>query len=357
MPTSTFPSVLSFGAHPKGDIVSDRDNTDTASDMLIQVTDVQKIDADLYMSRSLWIPTGNRGVFGGAIVAQALRAAWNTVEDRFHIHSQHCYFLLAGRIDVPVLYQVERLRTGRSFATRYVTASQEGKPIFMTMCSFTVKDAAINLEHHAPMPSDLPEPESILTVDERIQNSMANLSEEGQSVKGFLERNLENVKPIDYREVPVDDGLYTEFFKESIAATPKQMQWIKAVERIESDDPKVHAAILAYTSDWRLLATSCYANGLTVPSSKIGMMASLDHTIWYHEPCRVDDWLLYDMHSPRSGDGRGLAFGRVYTRDGRLVMTTAQEGIVRLNSVQKVQEKQKATDLALKTQPAHGSRL
>ncbi|KAI8072738.1 HotDog domain-containing protein [Gongronella butleri] len=367
MPTSSFPAVISFGDQQQSRVIQDRNNQDSYSKKLLNAVDVQQIDTDLFMSKQLWIPLGARGVYGGEIVAQSLRAAWNTVEDKFAVHSIHCNFLVSGDHEIPVLYQVQRLRDGRSFATRYVTATQRGKPIFVCTCSFTVANDMVNLEHSAPMP-DVPEPENVLSVEDRIKLSMELHPDAPPIVKIFLEERLKDATPVDYRDIRLDDPT-SEYFRDKMEPNPRQYQWFRSKEPVESDDPKVHACIMAYASDSNLLGTAAHANGVGFPSKKIGMMASLDHSIWFHRPCRADEWLLYDMHSPLSGEGRGTSFGRIYARDGTLVATTAQEGIIRLRNkdakpdrfqramAQRLQDKQQDTDINLKTNAAQGSRL
>ncbi|CAO3628482.1 unnamed protein product [Cunninghamella echinulata] len=328
MPTSFFPAVISFGDQQQGHIILDKNNHEGFSQKMSNAIDVQEIDINLYMSKQLWIPLGARGVFGGEIVAQSLRSAWNTVEEKFHIHSLHSYFILAGDYSVPVIYNVQRIRDGRSFATRLVIASQRGKPIFVCTCSFSTFSDAINIEHSVPMPS-VPQPEELLSDDQRVVKFLESRNDLPPSVREFLEKKVEEIQPVEYRDVRFEEP--EDLFTGKLESNPVSQRWFKTREKVETDDPKVHAGIVAYASDSGLLAASLAANGVRLGSGDIGMMASLDHSIWFHKPCRADDWLLHTMHSPRTSDGRGTNFGQIYSRDGTLVATTAQEGIIRLS--------------------------
>ncbi|KAI8341914.1 HotDog domain-containing protein [Chlamydoabsidia padenii] len=329
MPTSCFPAAKSFEDQSHGLIVLNETDDRSFSEKMINSIDVQEIDTNLYMSRELWRPDLSRGVYGGIIVAQALRAAWYTVPENFYVHSLHSYFIFAGDVEVPVYYTVQRLREGRSFSTRSVTATQRGKAIFVCTLSFTTMSDAVNAEHFTAMP-DVLEPEAILSDEERIQLYMDTMKDIPAQAQIRLETQLKEAQPVVYKQLLLDadnDNLFTGY----ITPHSTHRRWFKAREPVPSDDPKIHAGIIAYASDSGILATAAYANGLRFGGDRIGMMASLDHSIWFHQPCRADDWLLHDMHSPCSSDGRGTAFGRIYSRDGTLVATTAQEGIIRLS--------------------------
>ncbi|ORZ06632.1 HotDog domain-containing protein [Absidia repens] len=347
MPTSYFPAAKSFDDQNQGQVDVKHSENEGYSKKMMNSIDVQEIDVNLYMSRSLWRPIGARGVFGGVIVAQSLRAAWMTVPDNFHIHSLHSYFILAGDIDIPVLYNVQRLRQGRSFATRSVTATQRGKAIFVATFSFATFSDAVNAEHFTAMPSDVPEPESVMAEDDRVKLYLNTVKDIPPHVRSLMEKRLADAQSVIYKEVGFE-GDVTEMLNGATTPNSNHQRWFKTREAVESDDPKIHAGIIAYASDAGILATAAYANGLRFGGDRIGMMASLDHSIWFHQPCRADDWLLHDMHSPRSADGRGTAFGRIYSRDGTLVATTAQEGIIRLSKKeQERRTKQNKSDAKL----------
>ncbi|SAL97359.1 hypothetical protein [Absidia glauca] len=339
MPTSYFPAAKSFEEQSHGNIDMNQSDYTGFSKKMINCIDVQEIDTNLYMSRELWRPTFSRGVFGGMIVAQALRAAWYTVPDNFYIHSLHSYFILAGGVEVPVLYSVQHLRQGRSFATRSVTATQRGKAIFVCTFSFTTMSDTVNAEHFTAMPN-VPEPEAVLADEERTRLYMDTVKDIPEQIRALLQNRLDDTQPVIYKEIGLEGDEVHKMFSGYIDPNPTHQRWFKARESVHSDDPKIHAGIIAYASDAGILATAAYANGLRFGGNRIGMMASLDHSIWFHRHCRADDWLLHDMHSPRSSEGRGTAFGRIYTRDGTLVATTAQEGIIRLSKEE--QEKRMA---------------
>ncbi|KAI8093165.1 HotDog domain-containing protein [Halteromyces radiatus] len=347
MPTSYFPAAKSFDDQRQHQDLLRQSDYEGFSKKMINTIDVQEVDVNLYMSKELWQPVGSRGVFGGCIVAQALRAAWYTVPDNFHIHSLHSYFILAGDVDIPVIYNVQRLREGRSFSTRFVTATQRGKPIFVCSCSFSTISNAVNAQHFTPMPNDVPDPESLLSEDERTRRFLTQVKDIPPVVKDMMEKRLAETQAVLYKDTIYEDDP-VDMIRGDVEPRSNSQRWFKTRELVESDDPKVHAGIIAYASDAGILATAVYANGLGI--SNIGMMASLDHSIWFHHPCRADEWLLHDMHSPCSSEGRGTSFGRIYTRDGILVATTAQEGIIRLSKKeQRRRLQQSKSDLDIST--------
>ncbi|KAI9262367.1 thioesterase-like superfamily-domain-containing protein [Phascolomyces articulosus] len=288
---------------------------------------VEEIDTDLYRSNELWHPNGSRGTFGGQLVAQALRAAWNTVPEGFHAHSLHNYFLVPGRSDVPAIYQVNRVRDGRSFATRVVTCTQQGKTVIVCTCSFTRSDNMDETLHHqSPMPADVPRPEDLPNNNDRLRLLVQDPRIPDEHRQRF-ENYMDAVTPVEYRDIKVDT--VDEFVRGRVEPNEHQGQWFKARERLPDNDPALHACSIAYASDSGILMTAVRANGMMARKG-VGMMASLDHSMWFHAPTRADEWLYYDLHSPRSNDGRGTAFGRIYNQQGVLVATTSQEGIIRL---------------------------
>ncbi|KAI8876946.1 Thioesterase/thiol ester dehydrase-isomerase [Backusella circina FSU 941] len=290
--------------------------------------DVQMIDTNLYMSKELWLPYNARGAFGGQVIAQALRAAWDTVPEDYFVHSLHCYFILACNVETPVIYHIDRIRDGKSYVTRIVTAKQKGKAIFVSSCSFAAPDKGITLDHQSKMP-EVPDPDSLLSEIELLSYADESTSIRGEKFKNRLARKQEYGHPTESREI----YKYTpeEVATGNVQAGEYNQRWFRAKGRL-NDDLKFHACIIAYSSDSGFINTAARANGYTYNSDGIGMMSSLDHSIWFHQPSRADEWLLYDMHSPRTSGGRGVAFGRIYSRDGRLVATTAQEGVLRLSA-------------------------
>ncbi|KAI9311127.1 HotDog domain-containing protein [Dichotomocladium elegans] len=343
MPHKVFPPVVSFGKQvPRSEtsLAPANDDVDYARH-IAEAVDVQEIDTNLYMSKELWLPPGARGVFGGQIVAQALRAAYNTVPEDFHIHSLHNYFILPGNVDIPVIYQVQRLRDGRSFATRFLTAKQRGKAIFVGSFSFTKPSKSVTLEHQATMP-DVPPPDSLPSEYERMLKTLES-DDLPPKYRQYLESHLEETTPMDYRNV--HQLSKKEAFTGRLEARETQHRWLRTRGKLD-DDHRLHACVVAYASDSAFIGTAAMANG--VAPRAIGMMASLDHSMWFHAPLRADEWLLYEMNSPRTSEGRGVVFGRLFRQDGTLVATTAQEGIVRLSErEQERRRKQNESDREL----------
>jgi acyl-CoA thioesterase-2 len=279
-----------------------------ALDQLLSILDLERLEENLF--RGLSPQVGWQRVFGGQVIGQALVAACRTVEDRT-AHSLHAYFLRAGDPSVPIIYEVDRIRDGGSFSTRRVVAVQHGHAIFSMAASFQKEEAG--LEHQMAMP-DVPPPEDLPSEAELKAKFIDKLPE---PVKAYWEHE----RPIEIR--PADLSRY--FSAET--RDPSQQVWIKATGDL-GDDLALHQCVLAYASDFTLLDTALIAHGRFVFDPNL-MLASLDHAIWFHESFRADDWLLYVQDSPSSGGGRAFCRGTLFTRDGRLVASTAQEGLVR----------------------------
>ena len=255
---------------------------------------------------------GWRRVYGGQVLAQALVAAERTVAGR-DPHSLHAYFLLGGDPHEPILFEVERLRDGRSFTTRRVVARQKGQAIFTMVASFhqqeTGFDHAAPLPPAAPAPEDCPDPrQAIELLDGPARYRM----------KGMLD----TTSPIDFR--PTDLAKYGG----GAAREPRNILWTRIGEPLPPD-PAIHRAALLYLSDMSLLETALSAHGLTIYDHRI-QVASLDHALWFHRPARTDAWLLYVQDSPNAAGATGLVRGLIYTREGALVASVAQEGLIRL---------------------------
>ncbi|KAI8979343.1 HotDog domain-containing protein [Mycotypha africana] len=279
--------------------------------------EVQLIDTNIYKSKELWQPYRARGAFGG--------------------QSLHAYFLLAGNVDRPIIYTVERMRDGKSYATRMVKASQRGKTIFVCNCSFSTLEEGITLSHQVTMPT-VANPESLPSDLDIFQKILRSTKSESKQFLLRAEKNINDNSLIDYRAV--NQYSNEEIITGNVKTDAHGRRWFKTRGAL-NDDMKLHACIIAYASDSGLINVAATANGLSYNSESMGMMASLDHTMWFHAPARADDWLLYDIHSPRTNHGRGVAFGKIYSSDGTLVVTTAQEGIVRLTEAeQKKRRKQ-----------------
>lgn len=277
-----------------------------ALDFLVQLLDIEAIEVNIFRGVS---PDENRQrVFGGQVAAQALMAAGRTV-DRGRVHSLHAYFLRPGDPTVPILYEVDRIRDGRSFATRRVVAIQHGHAIFNLASSFHVDEDG-PLEHQFPMP-EAPDPESLPTMHERLEPLRDQLGE------WFARPH-----PIDQRHIGELPWANTD------GGDPRQQLWIRADGSLP-DDPLLHACIATYASDMSLFDTMLTPHQVRWDDADF-MGASLDHCMWFHRPFRADEWLLYDMDSPNAFGARGLARGFLFTGDGRLAVSMVQEGLMRL---------------------------
>ncbi|KAF0231919.1 MAG: acyl-CoA thioesterase [Beijerinckiaceae bacterium] len=281
----------------------------TPTETLLAILDLEQLEKNLW--RGFSPDTSRYRVFGGQVIAQALVAAIRSVEGR-SVHSLHGYFMLGGDPTAPILYEVDRIRDGKSFTTRRVRAIQNGESIFAMMASF--QSAEGGLHHEMPMP-DVPGPESLPGEEEIRARFVPHLSPVRQ---GYWKSQ----RAIELR--PVDPEAY--FNRKP--APPVQHVWVRAKGPLP-DDPNVHAALLAYASDMTLLDGAAVPHGRSVIDPEI-QAASLDHALWFHEPFRADEWLLYTQDSPWSGHARGLGRGLIYTEDGRLVASVAQEGLMRL---------------------------
>ena len=276
---------------------------------LLSLLELEHIETDLYRGQSQDL--GYDRLFGGQVVAQALAAASRTAAPDLTVHSMHAYFLLAGDASEPIVYQVERIRNGRSFATRLVKALQKGRSIFCLSASFHKREAGF--EHATPMPR-VPGPEDLET---EIQMAARLL---GKCPPTPL-RGLVRPKPIEFRMVnPVDPIC-------PVPQPPERYLWFRAAGEMPQS-PLTHQLVLAYATDFYLVGTSLYPHGRTYWSPDM-LVASVDHTIWFHREARMDDWFLYAMESPNACAGRGLSMGRVYSRSGELVASVAQEGLLR----------------------------
>ena len=276
---------------------------------LVELLDVETIDTDLY--RGARQPGGVGRVFGGQVIAQALQAAQRSIDDGKVAHSLHAYFMRAGNEDYPIIYRVVRDFDGRSFANRRVIAMQQGKPILNMIASFQSPEEG--LSHQFPMP-DVPAPQALKSEGELREEIQEHVPEK-------LRRFFLRARPIEIRPVSP-----REWFNPA-PREPVQHSWFRVVAPLP-DDPALHRAMLAYASDMTLLGTCMLPHGVTWMDGSV-QTASLDHALWLHEPFRADEWLLYTCDSPWSGHGRGHNRGRIYTADGRLVASSAQEGLIR----------------------------
>ena len=271
--------------------------------------DLEEIDTDLF--RGQQPETDRQRVFGGQVAAQALLAAARSLDPAYACHSLHSYFLRAGDTAVPIVYDVERLRDGRSFATRRVVARQHGRPIYYQTANF--QRAEDGLEHQDVMPEVIPPEESFDLVDlirSRSERGAAAFAKEWSA----LELRYVGTSAIGLEPDP---------------RHPAQSRvWVR-IRGTLSDDPLEHLAAFTYASDLTLLGAALVPHGLDFTSPGL-QVASLDHTVWFHRPFRADEWWLYDQWSPSATGGRGLSLARVFTRDGTLVASVAQEGLIRV---------------------------
>jgi len=280
------------------------------SNDLVALLDLEPLEHNIYRGQNRDI--GTRRIYGGQVLAQALVAAQRTVDDDRPIHSMHGYFILAGDLSLPVVYFVDRLRDGGSFTTRRVTAIQRGNAIFNLSASFHRREEG--LAHQIDMP-DVPPPEE-------LRNELDIVREHADDLPASMREIATQDRPLDFRPVDGDYALGRG------PREPRRMMWVRTTTALD-DDPIHHRAVLAYASDYGLLVTSMRPHGRTARDPQM-MVASLDHSLWFHRDFRIDDWLLYVVDSPVSGGGRGFARGSYFTREGELVASTAQEGLIRV---------------------------
>ena len=275
---------------------------------LLDLLDLEVLEADLFRGHG---PKSNRPrVFGGHVIGQALVAASRTVKDRLP-HSLHAYFMRPGDPSVPIIYDVDLLRDGRSFATRNVVARQHGRPIYQMAVSFMVKEE--HFDHQTVMP-DVPLPEELPNEYQR-RKGLVHLLPETDHERFLSERSIE-IRPIDAPDPPTHDP-----------GEPLRRYWARTLQPLPSEFTE-HESVLAYASDMTIAETALAPHGQTWYSDEV-VTASLDHSMWFHREFRADEWLLFDQWAPSAMGGRGLNFGNIFTEDGRLVASMAQEGMMR----------------------------
>ena len=281
--------------------------SDPTADLLDVLSLSQLTETD-FVGRTQWMPQGR--VFGGQVLAQSLVAAMNTLPETRKAHSLHSYFLRAGEIGQEIRFEVEILRDGRSFSARRVKALQSDKPIFVLSASF--QDEAQGLNHQETMPDGVPDPEGLPSAKEL-------LGELDHPATNYWA----NARPFDLRHVT--EPVYLRPAKDQSA---DQMIWFRSIGAIPNDEP-IQLAALAYASDYTILESVLRRHGLSWAHPGLNT-ASLDHAMWFHEVPDVNDWLLYVQHSPSASGGRGLALGSIFSRAGTLLVSIAQEGMVRV---------------------------
>jgi len=278
-------------------------------DGLVALLDLEAIETDIF--RGVSPKVAMQRVFGGQVAGQALVAAGRTVDSQRLVHSLHSYFIRPGDPSIPIIYTVERIRDGRSFSVRRVLAIQHGQPIFTLSASFQL--AQDGIDHQAEMPA-APAPESLPTLAERF----AGFDELAEAMRQIPQ-------PFDVRYV--DDPPWVQRMHGPREHQPHRV-WLKA-DGVLPDDPLLHVCVVTFASDMNLLDSVLIHHGLAARLDPISM-ASLDHAMWFHRQFRADDWLLYVSASSSASGGRGLASGQFFSRDGRLVASVTQEGMIRL---------------------------
>ena len=282
----------------------------SAVETLLETLDLEPLEINLFRGRSPKV--GWQRVFGGQVIGQSLVAAQRTVDPERRVHSLHAYFMRPGDPENPIVYEVDRIRDGGSFTTRRIVAIQHGKAIFSMSASFQIRQKG--LEHAFEMP-DLPHPDQLVSEKELAEQFIDHAPE---NVRKYWQRE----RPIELR--PTDLTHYVSKKK----LPPLQNVWFRATGRLPSD-PAIQEAVLAYASDMTLLDTSLFAHGRAVFDPQL-QVASLDHAMWFHRPLNMEAWYLYTQDSPNASGARGLTRGSIFSADGALVASTAQEGLIRL---------------------------
>jgi acyl-CoA thioesterase-2 len=284
--------------------------TQAVVEELVALLTLERLEDNLFRGQSRDI--GTKYVFGGQVLGQALSAAQQTVEDSRSVHSVHAYFLRAGDIEAPIIYSVDRTRDGHSFSVRRVTAIQHGQPIFVFAASFQKTEPGVTHQFHMP---EVPQPEDVAP-------TVSPPPEVMEKLPAKMQRWLSRMGPFEMRPIYPRDEVHPP------KRPPYQQVWLRLIDKV-ADAQELHRALLAYASDFYLLGTTTFPHGISYYQPNV-QMASLDHAMWFHRPFRVDDWLLYSLDSPTAQNARGLARGQFFTREGILVASVAQEGLIRI---------------------------
>ena len=277
---------------------------------LVSLFDLERLEDNLFRGKSGSV--GWRRIYGGQVLAQALVAGMRTVESARVVNSLHGYFMLPGELGHPIVYDVEILRDGGSFSTRRIKAIQHGRTIFVMVASFHRVEEG--LDYHASMP-EVPKPDELRSAQELFTGDLSGLPD---SMQGFWKR----FRSIEFK--PVDISRYVD---RSQRGSTQQI-WFRTASQLP-DTPEVHAAVLAYISDFALLETALSPHGKILSDPDV-RLASLDHALWFHRPFKADKWLLYSLDSPSSSAARGFCRGQIFSEDGTLIASTAQEGLMRI---------------------------
>ncbi len=278
-------------------------------DELLELLHLEQIEENLFRGYSRGM--GSNYVFGGQVLAQSLNAAMRTVPEDRHVHSLHAYFLLRGDLELPIIFQVDRIRDGGSFTTRRVLAIQKGEVIFLMSASFQLQQEGF--DHQIQMPNVTP-PESLVSWEDLAEKYGEMLPE---NIRKFLHLD----SPIEFRPVEIiNPAIPTK-------SQPFRHVWMRTKGEMPKAQ-KLHRSVLAYTSDYNLLTTSLLPHGSEASFGNV-QLASLDHAMWFHRNCRVDEWLLYAMDSPSASGARGFTRGTIFNREGQLIASVVQEGLIR----------------------------
>jgi acyl-CoA thioesterase-2 len=283
-----------------------------ALDRLIEVLELERLEVDLFRAQSRDI--GTRYVFGGQVLAQALSAASQTLDEENRlVHSLHAYFILPGDIHSPIIYEVDRIRNGKSFTTRRVVAIQHGRAIFNMSASFQVSEAGVS--HQLEMP-EVKKPHEIPSIKSLFKEVPPNLPP-------IIKRYFTEDQPVELRPIELENPFSPQ------VKPPVNHIWFKATSELP-DKPDLHRTLLAYVSDFNLLGTAMRPHAISAMQKGVHI-ASLDHALWFHRDFRMDQWLLYALDSPSASNARGFCRGSVFTEDGSLVASVAQEGLMRVS--------------------------
>ena len=278
---------------------------------LLKVLELERVGDNHFKGVSKDI--GSRSVFGGQVLAQALSAATQTVGEERHVHSLHAYFILPGDIKIPIEYEVDIVRDGRSFTTRRIIAKQNNKAIFVMAASFQIEEEG--LDHQIEM-LNVPPPESLRSLPDLMKKYVPE--QQDGKVRWYMDRDW----PIDFR--PVED---VNPFKPG-KRIPFRHVWIRSNGQLP-EQASIHRNVLAYASDFNLLLAALLPHDISIVTNKL-IMASIDHAMWFHRDFRMDDWLLYAIDSPSASNARGFCRGSIFTREGKLVASVTQEGLIRV---------------------------
>ncbi|XP_050399042.1 acyl-coenzyme A thioesterase 8 [Patella vulgata] len=288
--------------------------------LLNQHLNLEKIEKYLYRSTYQQVNPGGRNIFGGQVIGLGLIAACDTVEPGYNLHSLHCYFLKGG-LDQPILYQVEATREGSTYCSRSVKAIQNGLTLFTMQCSFK-KPESDSFEHQFKMP-DVPKPEELKDTSQLLQNWIDDTDPSDENFRGILRSYRMMVDRDTYEVRPC----YPQRYRHETGLEPWDCVWIRSKQPL-GDDAHLNKCVAAYYSDMHISIVSSYPKP-HIPGTFQFLTSSLDHSMWFHHPFRIDDWLLYKMESPHTANGRGFSVGRFWSQDGKLVISVAQEGMIR----------------------------